>query len=162
MNDLSTLYHELGGQLFRYAFGLTGEIHFAEDVVSETFLRAAEHCMANSSIPARAWFYKVARNIAIDCIRKNSKLVYKDPPETADSSSITNPGAALVYEEEVRQLRIAMSKLPETYRSILIMREYNELTYTEIAAVLGISMDNVKVSLFRAKQRLRELYRRYE
>ncbi len=162
MNALSTLYHKLGGQLIGYAFSLTGEIHTAEDVVSETFLRATEHCIANNSIPTKTWFYKVARNIAFDWLRKTKKLDYNDPPETADLSVTSNPTASLVYEEEIGQLQKAMSMLPETWRSILILREYNELAYTEIAAVLGISIDNVKVTLFRAKQRLRELYRRYE
>lgn len=160
MNALSTLYSELGEQLTKYAISFTREMHSAEDIVSETFLRATEHCIVNNSVPTRAWFYKVTRNTALDWLRKKGRLDYNEIPEIIDSSRMTNPEESLEYAEGIGKLTNLLSMLPENYKSVLILREYNELTYAEIAGVLGVSMDNVKVLLFRAKQKLRELYRR--
>lgn len=162
MDALSTLYSELGGQLIRYANTFTGEIHSAEDVVSETFLRATEHCIVNNNIPTRAWFYKVTRNIALDWLRKRGKMNFDELPEIIDHSRECNPEKKMMYYDNIDRLMNSIGKLPEMYKSVLVLREYNELSYLEIANVLDISIDNVKVLIFRAKQKLRELYRRDE
>lgn len=158
MNDLSTLYSELGSQLVRYAINFTKEIHSAEDIVSETFLRATQHCIVNKEVPARAWFYKVTRNISLDWIRKNSKLSYGDIPEKIDDSIYTNPDKAFQNMEESSSLYSLLYKIMEPYKSILILREYDELSYAEISEIMNITVDNVKVMLFRARQKLRKYY----
>ena len=160
MNALSTLYSELGEQLTKYAISFTREMHSAEDIVSETFLRATEHCIVKNNVPSRAWFYKVTRNTALDWLRKKGRLDCKEIPEIIDCSRGANPEESLEHTESITRLANMLAMLPENYKSVLILREYNDLTYAEIASVVGTSMDNVKVLLFRAKQKLRELYRR--
>ncbi len=157
---LEKLYRELVNPLKKYALSFTGEIQSAEDIVSETFLKAAEHCIVNDNVPVRAWFYKVARNIAIDRLRKRGRIDNGEIPEIADETRESNPEDYLKHCENIRQLDKCMSRLPDKYKSVLVLREFNGLAYGEIAAVLGISVDNVKVLLFRARQKLRESYRR--
>lgn len=160
MNDLSSLYSEIGSQLIRYAVSFTKQTHSAEDIVSETFLRATEHCIVKGNIPSRAWFYKVTRNIAIDWIRRKRGEDYGEIPEIVDNSKEVNPCQSLEHRENVENIRNAIDHLPETYKSILILREYSGLSYLEIAGVMGVSVDNVKVLLYRAKQKLKEIYKR--
>lgn len=154
------LYSELAKPLTRYAMNYTRQIHLAEDIVSETFLRATRHCIANSELPARAWFYKVTRNIALDFVRRKEKLQYGDIPETVDFSREANPEALAEHTEQVETLAASLSRVPEPYKSVLVLKEYDHLTYAEIANIMGVSIDNVKVMLFRGRQKLKELYRR--
>ena len=118
------LYGEIAKQLTDYAVSFTHDVYSAEDIVSETFLRAAEHCIVKNNVPARAWFYKAARNIAIDRHRRDRRLEYCDIPDVADCSRLADPQEAHEYSGKVRQLMIALSKLPETSRSVLVLREF--------------------------------------
>lgn len=136
----------------------TGEIHSAEDIVSETFVRATEHCIVRNEVPARAWFYKVARNLALDRLKRKGRLEDSRLQEPVDDSIESNPEAFAVHEENARELSVSMEKLPELYRTVLVLREFSCFSYAEIAEVCGVSLDNVKVLLFRAKRKLKEAY----
>lgn len=158
LDALTKLYGEIARPLIGYAMSFTGDIHSAEDIVSETFVRATEHCIVRNSMPARAWFYKVARNIALDRLKRKGRSDLCELPEVIDGSDASNPEAAALREEDARELMKAVDKLPELYRTVLMLREYNGFSYTEIAVVTGVSLDNVKVLLFRAKRKLRDIY----
>ncbi|WP_036944222.1 RNA polymerase sigma factor [Pseudobacteroides cellulosolvens] len=160
MDALTSLYSELAEPLTRYAMTFIRDISLVEDIVSETFLRATKHCIANNELPARAWFYKVTRNIALDIIRKNSNIDYGEVPETVDDSCDVNPEISVLNAERMDILTNSLSKLPEPYKSVLMLKEYGNLTYAEIASIIGVSLDNVKVLLFRGRQKLKNLYRR--
>lgn len=136
------------------------EMHSAEDIVSETFLRATRHCICYNELPARAWFYKVTRNIALDLIRKNKKIEFCEMEEAEDADIGANPELSAVHSERMEILGWSLSRIPEPYKSVLVLKEYDNLTYEEIAKVMSISIDNVKVILFRGRQKLRNLYRR--
>lgn len=160
MDALTSLYSELVEPLTRYAISIIKETVLAEDIVSETFLRATKHCIANNELPAKAWFYKVTRNISLDMIRKKAKVEYGEMPETIDGSINANPEISALHSEQFETLKNSLSKLSEPYKSVLILKEYDNLTYAEIANIVGVSIDNVKVIIFRGRQKLRKLYRR--
>lgn len=160
MDALTLLYSKLAEPLTRYAMGVIKETAAAEDIVSETFLRAARHFIANNELPARAWFYKVTRNISLDMLRKKANIEYGDIPDVIDGSRDADPELSAVHSEQMERLANSLSRLPEPYKSALILKEYNDLTYAEIANILGVSTDNVKVIIFRGRQKLRKLYGR--
>lgn len=160
MDGLTRLYGELAGSLVKYALGYAGELHAAEDIVSEAFLRAVRHMAIQHSLPTRAWFYKVVRNIALDAKRKSRWTQGGDIPEMADSSTDMNPEASIERREQLAELSGILDRLPENYRSVLTLREIGGLSYLEIAGVMDTSLENVKVLLFRARQKVRELYGR--
>lgn len=81
-------------------------------------------------------------------------------PDTPDDSWDVNPEVSLLNAEKKNTLENSISKLPEPYKSVLILKEYDDLTYAEIASIIGVSIDNVKVLLFRGRQKLKNLYRR--
>ncbi|HEY9061103.1 MAG TPA: sigma-70 family RNA polymerase sigma factor [Pseudobacteroides sp.] len=160
MDALTSLYSELAEPLARYAMSFIKDSALAEDIVSETFLRATKHCIAYNELPARAWFYKVARNIALDMIRKKRNIEYGEIPDAIDNSRDINPEISALHTERMEMLSKSLSRLSEPYRSVLMLKEYNNLTYAEIASIIGVSLDNVKVILFRGRQKLKNLYRR--
>lgn len=160
MEALTSLYHELVVPLTRYAMSFTKDKASSEDIVSETFLRATRHCIVYGDIPARAWFYKVTRNIAFDMLRRKEKFEYGEMPETIDGSRDANPEISALHSERVETLANSLLRLPEPYKSVLVLKEYDNLTYAEIAGIIGVSIDNIKVILFRGRQKLRNLYRR--
>lgn len=158
MDALTKLYREIARPLIGYAMSFTGEIHSAEDIVSEAFVRAAEHLLVRRELPVRAWFYKVARNLALDALKRKGRLEYNEIPDLIDDSPETDPEASLIQEEEMRELRSRIAGLPEVFRSVLLLREFSEFSYAEISGIMNINESNVKVLLFRARKRLRELY----
>lgn len=138
----------------------TGEIHSAEDIVSETFVRATEHCIVKKDMPVKAWFYKVTRNGALDWLKRKGRFEQNDIPEIIDESKDSNPESLVLQEENLREFEEKMDMLPELYRSVLVLKEFNDFSYAEIAVIIGVSLDNVKVLIYRAKQKLKEIYRR--
>ncbi|WP_242857066.1 RNA polymerase sigma factor [Pseudobacteroides cellulosolvens] len=93
-------------------------------------------------------------------MRKNSNIDYGEVPETVDDSCDVNPEISVLNAERMDILTNSLSKLPEPYKSVLMLKEYGNLTYAEIASIIGVSLDNVKVLLFRGRQKLKNLYRR--
>lgn len=160
VDALTSLYSELAKPLIRYAMIFIKEPALAEDIVAETFLKATRHCIAHNELPNRSWFYKVTRNMALDLIKKGRRMAYEAVPEMVDDTREANPEIAAVYSEQMATLAVSLAQLPEPYRSVLLLKEYDNLTYAEISSIIGVSMSNVKVLLFRARQKLKERYRR--
>jgi RNA polymerase sigma-70 factor (ECF subfamily) len=127
----------------------------AEDLCSETFYKAYRslHSFREGDASFSTWLYTIARNTVLSELRKQksgnvsldeSGVVPLAPPEAA-------PEQRLLQQERMNLVREAINRLPEKQRSALILREYDQLDYQEIAAVLGQSVSAVKSLLFRAR-----------
>lgn len=132
----------------------------AEDVTQETFLRAFRF-LHSYDLSRRfvTWLYSIARNICIDRHRERSRKegVSLDdlPPDFLRSESPeTDPLGMLEGRELRRRLNRAVEKLPEKYKSPVILCYMEGLSYQEIAEILGISLNNTKIRIFRAKKLL--------
>ncbi|MCA8957327.1 MAG: sigma-70 family RNA polymerase sigma factor, partial [Planctomycetes bacterium] len=112
------------------------------------------------------WMYRIAVNAATDYLdrqgRRGLRLV--DDPVVFDSGmrDSDDAGAAEpLLAEELRQVtRAIVDTLPEKYRTILILREYEDLSYTDMAEVLGCSIGTVESRLFRARKRFKDALER--
>jgi RNA polymerase sigma-70 factor (ECF subfamily) len=112
--------------------------------------------------PFRNWVYRIAVNAALDTLRKKTE-------ENIDSSEGMlvmaekgpGPEAAYIEKEQVDLLQGAVRSLPEAARTVLVLREYGELTYEEIASVLDIPVGTVMSRLNYARTRLREMMQKY-
>ena len=159
MTELEKLYNEQAKRIYNYILSLSGNPHIAEEVLQDTFYRATKHVLISNKILQPAWFFKVARNIYIDFQRGKSRS-----ENLADFEMEIGNDDSLETILEVKELQLTVQevlmKLPENYRTILILREFQELTYQDISEIMGISMDNVKVGLFRARQKFKHLYKR--
>ncbi len=147
----------------------------AEEVVQETFLSVVEHLKDFHEDSAfRTWLVRIATNHALKVLRKrkSSPVLVLDGREDKDDDPLPHPQfiapwtedpAHLVQQRETRELiDQALSALEEKYRLVFLLRDVEELSTQEAAEALGITTNNVKVRLLRARLMLRErLTRRF-
>jgi RNA polymerase sigma-70 factor (ECF subfamily) len=152
--------------IFSFIFHFFRERPLCEDLTQETFLRAFR--FIGSFRPKEkfsSWLYSIAKNLCIDEIRRRQKGTTVDidavePDDlVADSPAGNNPLVASVMVQQGEILRKAIARLPEKYRTSILLFYFNELSYEEISEVMGISLSNTKILLFRGKKMLQEIYR---
>ncbi|MFC5650796.1 RNA polymerase sigma factor [Paenibacillus solisilvae] len=127
----------------------------AEDLCSETFYKAYRslHSFREVDASYSTWLYTIARNTVLSELRKQKAgnvsldevgYIPVAPPDTI-------PEQRLLQSERMTMVREAINSLPEKQRSALILREYDQLDYQEIASILGQTVSSVKSLLFRAR-----------
>ncbi len=157
-------------RIFSLARHYTRNAVDVEDLVQETFLKAFSRLdtfQRQSSF--FTWLYRIAVNTILDGIKRRSRSPVKsveDPealgaigPESAGqpgSARISGPSAGMEREEIARITRAILDEMPEIFRVVLVMREFEDLSYQEMAEVLQISIGTVESRLFRARARFKE------
>lgn len=128
----------------------------AEDLCAETFFKAYRslHSFREVEASFSTWLYTIARNTVLSEMRKqkNASVSLEDSgiiPRTQSPDSM--PEETMLRREKVTMVREAINNLPEKQRSALILREYDQLDYQEIANILGQTVSSVKSLLFRAR-----------
>jgi RNA polymerase sigma-70 factor (ECF subfamily) len=138
---------------------LVRDAHDAEDVLQETCLRAFRALEDYRGGEAKSWLLAIVRNLCHDCIRRHrsGKAISVEPEqlETIESESMP-PLEQLEKSSDAQHLRRAIERLPVDYRETLIMREFEGLSYKEIAQVAGVPMGTVMSRLARAREKLVE------
>jgi RNA polymerase sigma-70 factor (ECF subfamily) len=150
--------------LYGYAMVLTRNYAEAEDLVQETYVRAIpamDRLRPESNM--KAWLFKILRNIWLNQLRKrrsDPQMVPTDE-ESGLLDNLANPGrnSYEIYAGEVerRRVRDAIQELPMEAREIILLREFEELSYQEIATLLGCPQGTVMSRLARARSKLRAL-----
>jgi RNA polymerase sigma-70 factor (ECF subfamily) len=144
-------YHRL---VVGVAYHLTGDAATAEDVAQETFLRAWQHLPRfepRRAVSFRAWLCRIARNRALDVIRRRREVEPLDP-RRADPGP--TPAAQASRAEVAAAVRAAIGRLPEASRETVVLRELEGLSYAEIAAALDVPIGTVMSRLHAARKRL--------
>ena len=119
--------------------------------------------MLRSAAGWRAWVYTIARNLAVEFFRRRTGIVeseFPDPDRGPDVEDEDQNGLQLenlILLERSEIVRRLMAQLPPLQREALHLRVIDDLSYDEIAQVLGVSVSVVKSRLFRARERLRQL-----
>ncbi|MDO7905052.1 sigma-70 family RNA polymerase sigma factor [Paenibacillus sp. JX-17] len=127
----------------------------AEDLCSETFYKAFRSLQSFREVDASfsTWLYTIARNTVLSELRKQRGSMV--PLDESGFMPMASPDAvpeqAILRSEKVEMVREAINRLPEKQRSALILREYDQLDYQEIATILNQSVSSVKSLLFRAR-----------
>lgn len=146
-------------RLFRVARGVLDSDGEAEDVMQDAYVRAYSH-LAEFRGGARfsTWLTKIALYEALARRRRAGRTVSLDEDLPAERfvSSERGPEARTLASELHRALESAVATLPESYRTVFLLREVEELSTTETADCLEISEEAVKVRLHRARRRLRD------
>jgi len=165
--DFQKLYDEFRPKIHRYLRRMLGETD-AEDVCQEVFVkvdRALPGFRGESSLAT--WIYRIATNAALDHVRSASFRQSKANVESADGDAPGDvnsdraetthlPDTLLVRKDMNDCIRGIVDGLPELYRTALVLSDLEELTNAEIAGVLNISLDAVKIRIHRARTRLRK------
>ncbi len=166
--DFQLVYREYYPKIVGYLRRLVGEAE-AEDVAQETFVKASKALdgfRGDSSLST--WLYRIATNAAMDHLRKPASR--RTPPIPGglpdDDSSVGDdraPGDSvpvldtlLIRKDMNECIRGIVDGLPENYRTVLVLSDLEGMMNAEIAEVVGISLDTVKIRLHRARVRLRK------
>jgi RNA polymerase sigma-70 factor (ECF subfamily) len=144
--------------LFGYAMMLTRDVTEAEDLVQETYLRAARAANRPDS-NLKPWLFVIMRNAWLNQIRhKNSGPMFVDlEPNESTADTQETPHVVYLRKLEREQVRQAIESLPDAYREIIVLRDIEGFTYQEIATVLECPAGTVMSRLGRARGRLRKL-----
>ena len=149
----------LKDKLFRLALRITFDRAEAEDVVQDTMIRVwnkREEWTQFGSI--EAYCLTVAKNLAIDRSQKKEAQNVDLTPEMEEESEISGPYDQLVNNERMSIIHRLINELPEKQRLIMQLRDIEGESYKEIAKILNLTEEQVKVNLFRARQKVKQRY----
>ncbi len=133
------------GYVYRYVHNPTE----AEDIVQETFIKVWRQLdKFKEGMGIRPWLFRIARNTAIDYLRKKKHIPFSQFGEPDEIAVFEDTGVNLMEEsisrEDVASLNAAIDRLPEQYREIIVLRAEQGLTFDEIADMLGKPLNTVK------------------
>lgn len=150
--------------IFGLAYRMTHDATQAEDLAQEVFLRVWRKLGTfRLAEPFRPWLLRLATNVCINALKKRQlptrSMHAADEDEEPREPAAAGPLAGEIAErrELAAHLERAIAQLPEDYRLVVTLRHVEGLAYEEIAASLGWPLGTVKVRLFRARERLREM-----
>lgn len=155
-NDVLPLKNEL----FRLAHRITLNRVEAEDIVQDTLIKVWDRRFEWESIDSiEAFSLTVCRNLSLDRLRKkeNSNDSLEDV-NIAEPVASSNPQDRMIQEDRVSLVRQIIDSLPEKQRSCMQLRDFEGKSYKEIAQVLDITEEQVKVNIFRARQMVKQKY----
>lgn len=134
---------------YRLAYSYVKNPDDALDVIQESIYKAMSsiHTLKSPEF-IKTWYYRIVVNTALDLLRKQKKVVLVDTEAFADVQSSANDRL------EEHDLHCALEQLPESYRTIVVLRFFEDLTLDEIAEVTGINISTVKTRLYKSLKML--------
>jgi RNA polymerase sigma-70 factor, ECF subfamily len=159
MNAFESLVESYQNQAVRFCYGQLNDYHLAEDVSQEAFLRlykSAQRYQPQNNF--KAFFYKIMINLCRNAFKKQASKPISlnqlgfDIPNHKPIGSCSSQ--TMEFEESQQLARLVIDKLPKKYREVITLRELEELSYTEIAQMLQVSINQVKILLYRGRQQL--------
>ena len=148
-------------QVFNYVYGQVASYHDAEEVLQDIFYKVATklHTFTGKS-SMKTWVFSIARNTVLDYHRqadkRNRSVATEEEKLRALSPSTTSSEDEVVQQDELREVLIMLSQLPEAYRTVLHLRIIEEFTVQETAAIMNKSSFSVKALQRRARKMLHE------
>jgi RNA polymerase sigma factor (sigma-70 family) len=150
------------GAAYRFARWLSRSPADADDIVQEAFLRAYRGFDGLRTAHAKAWLLRIVRNCHATALgRQQRRLCVPlpeeegEPGEAVATATAPDPESASIERDEQRTLERLIAALPEEHREVLLLREMEELSYREIAAVAGLPIGTVMSRLARARAALK-------
>ncbi|ALC92589.1 RNA polymerase subunit sigma [Bacillus sp. FJAT-18017] len=156
-------------KLFQLAFRMLGNRHEAEDIAQEAFIRAYVNINSyNQEYKFSTWLYRIATNLCIDRIRKKKPDFYLDA-EMAGTEGLNLysriPSETPLPEKELEKMELQETiqqeilKLPDKYRSAIVLKYIDELSLNEISEILDLPLGTVKTRIHRGREALRKQLR---
>jgi RNA polymerase sigma-70 factor (ECF subfamily) len=153
------LYQKYAQDIYRFAYWLCGNTQDAEDITSETFVRALTSTDTIKTETVKGYLLTIAKNLAYKKTNREKRFV----PLNADLAEHMNGPSHIVENSDSLQTALRfIQTLPVVDRAALILRLQDDLSYEEIAAVLNISLAAAKVKVHRARLKLNEYMHQQE
>jgi len=144
--------------IYAYSLRMLRDDKEAEDVMQDTFLKAYEYRNKLVDIRSlRAWLFTVARNKCLNKIRLRKSHGEEPFEDSLLNVAPLSGSSSLEKHELVQVVSEALAKLSDDYREVIILREYQNLSYDEICLVTHSSLNSVKSRLFKARKKLAEI-----
>ncbi|MCX6273916.1 MAG: RNA polymerase sigma factor [Bacteroidetes bacterium] len=163
------LIRQFGNQVFNTSLGILQDTMDAEDITQEVFIevfRSVRNFRGDAKLST--WIYRIAVTKSLEHLRKrNSKKGIANPLTISGDDPIGNisevpdflhPGVQMENKERAAILFAAIGKLPEKQKTAFILHKTEDLSYTEVAEIMNVSVSSVESLLFRAKQNLQKLF----
>lgn len=157
LEEFTNLILPIKNKLYRVSLRMVGNVAEAEDVVQEVFIKVwnkRDDLERYSSV--EAWCMTLTKNLSIDKLRSKHRRAdsFKEGFDIPTASG-DNPFHQTVYNDTFDRVQKLLNGLPEKQRMVMQLRDIEGLAYQEIADALEISLQQVKVNLFRARQQIR-------
>lgn len=150
-------------KLFRFAFRLLQDIQEAEDAVQDALVgvwaKRAEWPQWNN---IEAYCMTATRNTCLDRLRRRRISTVGEGAAAQLTSPEEDPHEKMTSKEMIQRIRQCMDALPQQQQQVLRLREMEGFSYNEIAGVLGMTLDQVKVNLFRGRNAIRQMITKME
>ncbi len=149
-------------RLFAVARHYTKSSVEVEDLVQESFLKAYTRLASfQHQSSFYTWLYRITVNTILDSMKRRGRSPVQtvediDAIDSPGSSRVVSPDAHMHKREVARVTHAVLAELPEIFRTVLVMREFDELSYQDIADTLGISIGTVESRLFRARAKFKD------
>lgn len=142
----------------RVVFRMCGDLQLAEDAAQEAFLQAWQHLPSYCpGMSLRNWLYRIAVNAAIDMLRRNKQILPGSLEDMPLQDRAPGPETVATREELVAFIQKAVLSLPEASRAVLVLREYEGMSYQEISDALDIPLGTVMSRLNYARRLLKKM-----
>jgi len=157
-------------RLLNFVFRFIGQIDESEDIVQDTFLKVYKNKNSYVNIARfSTWIYTIAGNLAKTELRKRkrrrifsiSKMGIDDKEfELLSTARTPEENTESVFNEKI--IQNAIQKLPDKFRTVIILRDIQELSYDEISKIIGVPLGTIKSRVNRARLKLRELLKDFK
>lgn len=152
----------LKNKLYRLAVRITLNPEDAEDTVQETMIKVWNKRQQWEQIESmEAFCMTICRNIALDKTHRmtgSEQSLDADEHDTPDTNYHANPEQQTIEQDRIRLVRTIIDSLPEKQRSVIQLRDFEGKSYKEIAAIMDISEEQVKINIYRARQAVKQRF----
>lgn len=152
----------LKNKLYRLAVRITLNPEDAEDTVQETMMKVWNKRQQWEQIESmEAFCMTICRNIALDKTHRmtgSEQSLDADEHDTPDTNYHANPEQQTIEQDRIRLVRTIIDSLPEKQRSVIQLRDFEGKSYKEIAAIMDISEEQVKINIYRARQTVKQRF----
>ncbi|MDM5318333.1 RNA polymerase sigma factor SigW [Fictibacillus sp. b24] len=155
-------------KIYRHCFRMVGNGHEAEDLAQETFLRAYRNISKyNNEYKFSTWIFRIATNLCIDRLRKKKPDYYLDAevPGTDGANMYSQlsteeplPEEVVTENEQWNELQAEIMKLPEKYRTAILLKYVEDLSLEEISQIMDIPVPTVKTRIHRGREALKKVF----
>ncbi|MDE2995095.1 MAG: RNA polymerase sigma factor [Chloroflexota bacterium] len=160
------IFNQYHAAIYNYVFRMMGNPEDASDLTQDTFLKAWRALSRTSDdLRVGAWLYRIATNVCLDELRHRKLIKWQSWDNFVSvfhPVAKESPERDVVNRENREEVQYILDRLNPKYRLCILLREYQGLSYDEIAQVLGTTRAAVKSLLFRAREEFRQVFKTVE
>lgn len=151
------LYNRYSPNIHAYCFKIFRDDAIAEDIFQETFMRFYQNIrVQENTVNVHGYLITIARNLSLNHKKKTDRLLFTDKLDL-NAADYSNQDK----RELLNLIDMALELLEFEYQDAFILKEYNGLTYEEIAEISGITLSNAKSRVFRARNKIKQILKPY-